>query len=338
MAEPATLLQYTEQNLATPLAAFDKPILETSSFFVRSHFGPPALSLDRPLRIAGLVKNALTFAPSELRRFEQVTLTAMLLCAENGRALYSPPVPGIQFGLGAMGQATFSGVRLRDLLKEAGLDAGAAHVAFAAADRPHKPYVPPFVRSIPLARALDPTTLVATHLNGEPLTLEHGAPLRLVVPGWAGQHWIKWLKEIRVQKEEADGYFMQNAYRSADGKSALTSFPVGSVLANPLAGAKLKPGPVEIRGVAFSGEAALKFVEVSLDEGLTFTKAKLEGESEKGRWQVFRHLSRALKPGSYRVQVRATDKNGNTQPQTPPHHPGGYFWNGWHTVQFEVEP
>jgi len=337
-ADPGVLLRYTEQNLATPLSVFDRILVPTDSFFVRSHFGPPASEPERPLRVVGLVKKPLVFSPGELGKFRRVSVTAALVCAENGRAHFSPKVPGIQFDLGAMGQATFSGVRLADLLEKAGVASDAAHVAFAAADRPHKPFVPPFVRSIPLSRALHPATLVATHMNGEPLTLAHGAPLRLVVPGFTGQHWIKWLAEIRLQKEEAEGYFMQSAYRSPDGKTPITTIAVGSVLAHPLEGSKVAPGALEVRGVAFSGEAPIERVELSVDGGATFVKAKLEGEGGTGRFQVFRHSLDVRKPGTFRVLARATDRKGNVQPRVPVHHPAGYGWNGWHEVRFEVVP
>jgi hypothetical protein len=193
-----------------------------------------------------------------------------------------------------------------------------------------------------MARAMDPSTLVATHMNGEPLGLLHGAPMRLVVPGWAGHHWIKWLTEVHVQKEEAGGYFMTDQYRMAPAPGAepspITAFSVGSVIASPSEGARKKPGPQEIRGVAFSGEAALTRVEISLDGGASFSPAKLDGEAGPGRWQVFRYSFVAKNHGSYRALARATDKSGKTQPKAPAWNPGGYLWNGWHEVRWEVEP
>src|SRR5439155_3708089 len=134
---------------------------------------------------------------------------AVLQCAGNGRSLHQPRVPGVQWVHGAMGQASWTGVRLADLLGRAGVAAGAAHVQLEGADLPPKPMTPRFVRSIPLARALDPGTLVVSHMNGAPLSLGHGAPFRLVVPGWAGDHWVKWLTSIRVQTGEAEGFYMQ---------------------------------------------------------------------------------------------------------------------------------
>jgi sulfite oxidase len=336
------------QNLATPTTYFDRLIIPVSVFFVRSHFGPPALREDRGLRVSGMVKRPLDLSVKKLRKLEEVTITAVLQCAGNGRALHEPRVPGVQWVHGAMGQATWTGVRLADVLKEAGVADGAAHVRLAGADLPLKPTVPGFIRGIPLERALDPTTLLAYRMNGEPLTLAHGAPLRLIVPGWSGNHWVKWLTDIRVQKDEAEGFYSQTAYRlpkqpvapgtavPPDQTMAVTAFPVKSIIARPADGDRTKVGPQEVVGVAFSGEAAIKRVEVSIDGGASWADARLEGEAGLGRWQVFRHRFTASSPGAYRAVARATDARGVTQPEKAAWNPSGYFWNGWHTASWEV--
>jgi sulfite oxidase len=344
------LLQHVgvPQDLATPTELFDRLITPTPVFFVRSHFGAPALNPWRRLRVSGMVERPLDLGVTELRRFKEVTLTAVLQCAGNGRALQAPRAPGVQWVHGAMGQATFTGVRLADVLKEAGVASGAAHVHLSGADLPPKPAVPAFLRSIPLARALDPTTLVAYRMNGDPLTLAHGAPLRLIVPGWAGDHWVKWLTDIHVQKDEAEGFYMQTAYRLpkqpvAPGTAvppeqtvSLTTFPVKSLIGRPADGARTRVGPQEIVGVAFSGEAALARVEVSTDGGAHWADATLEGDAGVGRWQVFRHRFTAPSPGTFQALARATDARGNTQPEKADWNPSGYFWNAWHAVRWEV--
>jgi sulfite oxidase len=344
------LLQYSgaPQDLATPLTAFDRLITPNELFFVRSHFGPPAMLPTRRLRVTGAVRKALDLAPSDLEALPAATVTAVLQCAGNGRSLHSPRVPGVQWGQGAMGQATWTGVRLRDLLQRAGVGEDALHVHLVGADLPFKPQVPAFARSIPIARALDPQTLVAYRMNGAPLSLAHGAPLRLVVPGWAGDHWVKWLTELRLEKEEAEGFFMKTAYRMpiepvAPGTAvppermkSLTFFPVKSVIARPAPNGVAKVGPQEIVGVAFAGEAAIAKVEVSVDGGKTWRRAALEGEPGPGRWQVFRFAFRAETPGPYRAVARATDGHGNAQPEVPAWNPSGYFWNAWHAVDWQV--
>ncbi len=349
-AEEGFLVQQgsVPQNLATPLTFFDRLLTPTPVFFVRSHFGPPALDRARKLTIDGLVKGQLTLSMDDLKAFPEVTLTSVLQCAGNGRALMAPRVPGVQWGHGAMGQAAWTGVRLKDLLTRAGLAPEAAHVRLAGADLAPKPTVPAFVRSIPLSRALDPGTLVAYRMNGEPLTLAHGAPLRLVVPGWAGDHWIKWLVSLRVQKEEAEGFYMQTAYKfptvpvvpgaavpPAQMKS-MTTMPVKSLIARPAEGGRARVGPQEVVGVAFSGDAPLQGVEVSIDGGQTWRPAALEGEPGVGRWQVFRLKFEQRTPGRASAVARATDRQGNKQPEQAPWNPSGYFWNAWHKVSWEV--
>lgn len=349
--EPAAaLLQNvgSPQDLATPLAWFDRLLTPTEVFFVRSHFGAPTKDLARKLTIDGLVKAPLTLDADQLRaKFKETTVTAVLQCAGNGRAFHSPRVPGVQWSHGAMGQATFTGVRLKDLLTHAGASSEAAFVHIRGADAPPKKEVPAFLRSIPIARAMDPSTIVAWGMNGSPLTLAHGAPLRLVVPGWAGDHWIKWLTHIHLDKEEATGFFMQTAYKypitpvepgaavKPENMRSLTTFPVKSVVARPQEGAKVPAGKQEVVGCAFSGDAPLAKVEVSVDGGKTWKVAALEGEAGVGRWQIWRHTFDATR-GRQSVLVKATDKKGSVQPEKAAWNPSGYFHNAWHAVSWEV--
>jgi DMSO/TMAO reductase YedYZ molybdopterin-dependent catalytic subunit len=346
----AQLLQNvgSPQDLATPLAWFDRLLTPSEVFFVRSHFGPPSLDSARKLAVEGLVATSLSLTPDELRaRFPAVTVTAVLQCAGNGRSFHRPRAPGVQWGHGAMGQATFTGARLRDVLAAAGPLPEAAHVSLGGADLPPKPTVPAFVRSIPLARALDPSTLIAWAMNGQPLTLAHGAPLRLVVPGWAGDHWTKWLTHVALQRQEADGFFMQTAYKipthpvepgasvKPEELRSLTTFPVKSVIAQPADGSTRPPGRQELAGCAFSGDAPLAKVELSIDSGKTWRPAALDGEAGTGRWQVWKfHFD--SRPGTVTALVRATDRAGNAQPEKPTWNPSGYFYNAWHSVTWEV--
>ena len=336
------------QDFATPVEYFDRDITPTRVFFVRSHFGPPSLRPHRRLRIGGMVERPLDLVPADLRKFEEVTLTCVLQCAGNGRSLAAPRVPGVQWVHGAMGQASWTGVRLADVLAKAGIKAGAEHLRILGADWPPKPTVPRYIRGFPLARALDPSTLIAYRMNGEPLTLAHGAPLRLVVPGWTGNHWVKWLTEITVQATEAEGAYMQASYRlpkkpvapgtKVDPKDTVpvTTFPIKSVIARPSEGSTARVGAQEVAGVAFSGTAAIARVEVSLDEGVHWSAATLEGHSAPGRWVVYRHRFDARKPGPYRAVVRATDANGLVQPGEAQWNPSGYLWNGCQAVNWTV--
>lgn len=331
------------QNLATPKDLFDQLIVPTRSFFVRSHFGPPALDRERTVKIEGLVATELTLKAADLKSMPATSVTAVLQCSGNGRSFHSPRVPGVQWDHGAMGQAKFTGVRLRDLLEKAGILAAAKkghHLQVHGADLPPKPTVPAFLRSIPIERALDPTTLVAYAMNDEDLTLAHGAPLRLIVPGWAGDHWVKWLTQLKVQKEEAAGFFMQTAYRMPidpvapgaavppDKTRPATTFPVKSVIGSARGRT--------VKGVAFSGEAPVAKVDVSLDGGTTWKPAALEGEAGIGRWQVFTFTVPDDVKGKVRAIARATDAKKNVQPEKAVWNPSGYFFNAWDSVEWEV--
>ncbi len=347
-AAPFEVLAEAPHQLQTPIAALDGRLLTPADrFFVRSHFGPPSLRVDRALEVSGLVERPLSWTPAELKKLPQTTVTAVLQCAGNGRAFFAPPIPGLQWQHGAMGQAEWTGVRLATLLDRAKVQAGAAHVHLLGADRPPKPQLPPFARSIPLARAVAPDTLVAWKMNGAPLALEHGAPLRLVVPGWAGDHWLKWLTGIVVAQEEHPGFWVQKGYRMPPHPVApgtpvppeqmepVTVLPVKSIITSPTEGATVKAGAVEVRGVAFSGAAAIAKVELSLDGGRTFAAATLDGAPGAGRWQVFRMRAEAT-PGANTALARATDATGAVQPETTPWNPSGYFWNAWHRVQWSA--
>jgi DMSO/TMAO reductase YedYZ molybdopterin-dependent catalytic subunit len=350
--EPAgggALVEYVgrPQNLGTPVQYFDRLITPTDVFFVRSHFGPPALKRERRVRVHGLVERPFELGVADLKDFEPASFTGVLQCAGNGRSLHSPRVPGVQWEHGAMGQGTWTGVRLADLLKKAGVKAGATHVILRGADRPPQPTVPAFVRSLPLEKALDPHTVVASQLNGAPLRLVHGAPMRVIVPGWAGDHWMKWLVELRVADREAEGFYMQTAYKFprhpvAPGTAvkpsdmvSVTLMPVKSLIGRPLQGARTPAGMQEVVGVAFSGGSTIARVEVSTDGGQSWTAAMLEGEAGPGRWQVFRHRFES-RGGACRAMARATDAGGAMQPRTPAWNPSGYFWNAWHEVHWTV--
>ncbi len=348
-AAPAELLAHSPrpQQLATPLEAFDRLLTPNDLFFIRSHLTTPAMDPTRRVTVGGLVSTPLELTVKALGAFPQVTVTAVLQCAGNGRALFKPRMPGVQWVYGAMGQATWTGVRLGDVLAKAGVKPGAAHVHLKGADAPPRPQTPPFFRSIPLEKAL-PDTLLCTRMNGEPLPLEHGGPVRVVVPGWAGDHWLKWLTHIELAADELDTFFVKTGYRVpsepvAPGAAVppekmipVTVMPVKSVIARPLEGATVKRGPLEVVGVAFSGFAGIAKVEVSADGGATWLPASLEGEAGMGRWQVFRAKVKAESAGELTLLSRATDAKGNVQPQEAAWNPAGYHWNAWHRVPVKV--
>ncbi|MCX5723978.1 MAG: sulfite oxidase [Nitrospirae bacterium] len=336
----------------TPVQEFVSFLTPNSRFFVRSHFGPPPQEQHSEenwrLRVTGLVDRPLTLTLDDLKQFETVTITAVVQCSGNGRALYRPKTPGVQWERGAVGNARWTGVRLLDVLRRAGLQTNGLHVQFQGADRPVAATVPLFVRSIPVEKALHPDTILAYEMNGRPLSLLHGAPLRVVTPGWMADSCIKWLTDITVQQDEAQGYYMQTAYRyptrqvtlgetiALDDLKPVEAMIVKSLIAQPQAGAVLVSGPVMIQGVAWTGEGRIAGVDVSLDEGRTWAQARLIGEDQPYGWRQWQYIWEATTAGPRTILCRATDDRGNRQPERSPWNPGGFLWNGWDRVSVTV--
>jgi DMSO/TMAO reductase YedYZ molybdopterin-dependent catalytic subunit len=338
----------------TPVREFTSFLTPNHLFFVRSHFGPPSPETigdsQWKLHVGGAVERSNVFTMRSLRQFEPVTMTAVLQCSGNGRAYHRPRVPGVQWERGAVGNAQWTGVRLRDVLQAAGVRAQARHVMFQGADRPVVNAVPLFARSIPLKKALHPDTLLAYEMNGRPLPLLHGAPLRVITPGWMAESCIKWLTHIEVREEEATGYFMQTAYRvpvkSAHTNTAVAGnetapvevMPIKSLIASPENGQSLGAGPVTIQGVAWAGETRIAKVEVSMDEGNTWRPTHLVGDDRLYAWRQWRFLWQATVQGTFTILCRATDERGDVQPAASPWNPSGFLWNGWDRVTVHVHP
>jgi DMSO/TMAO reductase YedYZ molybdopterin-dependent catalytic subunit len=333
----------------TPVALLDSFITPVEHFYVRSHLPVPS-TLDAAawtLTIDGEVATPLTLKVDELRRLPAATLTVTLECAGNGRAFFDPPVAGVQWRKGAVGTARWTGVRLGDLLKRAGLRDTGRFVEMHAADRPLGS-MPDFVRQIPMAKALDPDTLIAYDMNGQPIPPVHGFPLRAIVPGWEGAYAVKWLDHLRVLDRESDSFWVTAGYRypvrrvapgaAVDAKdmAPLTGLAVKSLITSPLDHAKVSPGPVPVTGFAWAGEQDVVRVEISIDHGVTWQPARLTGEQARYTWRRFESTVNATKPESYLIMSRATDSRGNTQPAVAHWNPSGYLWNVPDQVRIEV--
>ena len=334
----------------TPPEVLGREITPIRLFYVRSHFGAPAVGLTKrwSCEIVGGVRRPLSLSLDFRDRLAQVTIPAVLQCSGNGRAFYAPTVPGAAWGRGAVGNAEWTGVRLADLLEQAVVAPGMGHVHLHAADGPPMPKTPAYLRSIPLDRARAASTLLVTRMNGEPLPILHGGPIRLAVPGWSGNHWIKWLRTIVVARDEAPGPFMRTSYKmplkplppgvdpKPDEVASITAMNVKSLIAGPSQGSVLRPGRNEIRGVAWTGgEAVVTKVEVSA--GGDWRAATLEGEARPYAWRPWR-LALDLAPGPLTLRARATDSSGATQPESSPWNRSGYLWNGYDRVTSEVRP
>ncbi len=334
-------------NAETPLELLTDYLTPNDLFFVRSHWIPrmPDGKTWR-LVIDGDVRTPLTLSLADLKAMPRAEATCVLQCAGNGRALQSPIVPGVQWQYGAVGNARWSGVRLKDVLARAGVRSSAKHLhTFGSDDPPGK--VPPFHRSIELAKAMD-DCILAYEMNGQPLPAEHGAPLRLVVPGWAGDHWMKWLVRITAAAQPQTGFYMDTAYRwpitpgqpgvalKPEEMRPLTEHAVKSNITT--APKKLRLGATaEIRGFAFSGAEDIAGVEVS-DDGKSFRPAFLDPRHAPHAWRLWSYRWKPSRAGVQRLAVRATDSRGVTQPRETVWNQSGYLYNAWHSVAIEVTP
>ena len=241
------------EDLEMPLSGFSDYITPVEHFFVRTHVYVPTVNLnDWRLQVDGEVATALTLTMDELRSLPPIEMVAVAECAGNGRGLYDPMVPGLQWISGSVGNGRWRGVRLADVLKRAGVKPSAVAVLFDGADEPLGT-MQDFRRSITVKKALDPNTLLAYEMNGQALPLKHGFPLRVVAPGWASDSWVKWLTSITVLNKEWDGFWMKNAYRKPDHPVApgtaltpdqmapVTSLQVKSVITSPVDGVVVPP-------------------------------------------------------------------------------------------------
>ena len=350
--EGMILRSYRFLDLETPVEFMNSWITPVPHFYVRNHMHMPSATDHKSwqLAIGGEVEKPYTLSFDELAKLPPHSVTNTMECAGNGRAFEHPIVPGVQWQRGAVGNARFHGARMRDLLERAGVKPTGKHVRFRGLDLvPGK--VPPFIRSIPIEKAMDSDTLVATEMNGAPLSKYHGSPARAVVPGWIGAASCKWITEITVIEKEFDGNFMKPGYRfpnhpvepggsiSPDETTAITSMVVKSIITAPTEGATItgKPGRVTVTGAAWAGEAEIAKVDVSTDGGATWQPARLGADHARYAWRLWSHAWKPDRPGEYVILARATDNQGRTQPEKPAWNPSGYLYNAIDRVIVNVQ-
>ncbi|MBI1832654.1 MAG: sulfite oxidase, partial [Planctomycetes bacterium] len=324
MSEQRKIVTAAPENSETPLDQVRGWVTPNSLFFVRNHFDPPALDVGAwRLRIEGQVQRRMNWTFDDILALPERTVFATVECAGNGRSFLSQRVPGVPWGAGAIGHAEWTGVPLRVILERAGIQPGAVEVLFEGADRGTEPDHPEpmnFVRSLPLAKALHPDTLLATRMNGELLNQTHGAPLRLFVPGWYGVASVKWLHRIEVTDKPFHGYFQSKKYttqrRTETGLETVIVGPmaVKSEIIRPKAGDMLGIGTSRVVGLAWAGEEAVAKVEVSTDGGRRWTKAELMGPQAAYSWTLWEYLWEIAEPGDYSIRARTTSADGRVQP------------------------
>lgn len=326
--------------LEMPHRGFDNFITETDMFFVRNNIGMPEVDINRwRLTVTGEVKNPLSLSMEDIKRFEEVEAVITLECFGNGRAFFEPKTPGNQWKKGAIGTAQWKGIRLKDVLDKAGILDNARHAVFDGADEPFTLAAPDFRRSIPIEKAIDSKTLLVYGMNGMPLPIYHGYPLRTLVPGWGGSASVKWLININVSEKEYEGFYMVDKYRhprspvkpgtkvTPKEMHVLTELDVKSIITKPLDGAKMPLGEITINGYAWTGEAEIKGVEVSTDFGRTWHKTKIIRKGGLYVWDFWEYRWRPEMPGSYPLMSRATDSKGRIQPSYQYWNQDGYLYN-----------
>jgi DMSO/TMAO reductase YedYZ molybdopterin-dependent catalytic subunit len=349
---PMIVLTPRPPQLETPFAVFDQGVYTPNdAFFVRWHLAAIPQSVDATahrIAVSGEVNAPLSLSMDDLAKYPAVEIAAVNQCSGNGRGLSAPRVAGGQWDNGAMGNALWTGVRLRDILDRAGLKASAKQVQFDGLDRGVFPGTPDFKKSLDVDVARGDDIIVAYAMNGAPLPVLNGYPVRLIVPGWYSTYWVKMLSAITVLDRADDNFWMKTAYRIPDTpdnavQPGATGFPtipinrmrVRSFATNIADGAVLKAGAQELRGIAFDGGSGIKRVDVSTDGGATWREAALErdyGKYSFRRW----HAPFDARAGSAIVAVRATANDGATQSAAQGWNPSGYLRNAIETYKVTV--
>jgi DMSO/TMAO reductase YedYZ molybdopterin-dependent catalytic subunit len=334
-------------NYETPLSYFTSEITPNDAFFVRWHLAaiPQVSAATWTLKIGG---DAAT-TPYELnfeqlkRDFAAAEVVAVNQCSGNRRGLFEPHVVGVEWGVGAMGNARWKGARLKDVLAKAGVKKEAVEITLDGADGPVMPATPDFQKSLPVWKAMDENTLLAYEMNGEPLPHWNGFPVRVVVPGWTGTYWMKQVTAINAISKPFDGFWVKGAYRIPIGRfpiidhfatqvtevnEPITEMVVNSIIANLVSGQQVAVGRAfEVKGVAWDGGRGISQVDISADGGRSWRAATLG--QDLGRFS-FRSFSMAITPtapGPMVIMARATNRAGNTQTMELIHNPAGYHHN-----------
>lgn len=344
--QPLIKRSWRPPNFETPTRYFNQPYTPNDAFFVRYHLGsiPQVDAAAWRLRIGGAAaERQVELSLAQLQsNFPVVELAALCQCSGNRRGLSQPHVPGVQWGYGAMGNALWKGVRLKDVLNAAGVRAGAVEVAFDGADAGAMDATPDFVKSLPAWKALDEHTLIAWEMNGEPLPHWNGHPARLVVPGWTATYWMKHLTSIEVRSEPLKGFWMSPAYRipkgrfplvdrflsqETDANTPITEMVVNSLITNLRDQMLYKArSPLFVRGVAWDGGYGIDRVDVSRDGGAIWQPAELGDDLGRFSWRQW-SFAFTPEPGEHVVMARASNRIGATQTTELLFNPAGYHNN-----------
>lgn len=354
--KPLIKLAYRPPNYETPIDYFKTPFTPNDAFFVRYHLAviPEIDAATWRLKIGGEgIASPLELSLADLKAFEPVEINAVCQCSGNRRGLFEPHVPGVEWGVGAMGNAKWKGARLKDILARAGVKENVKEIVLNGADSAVLDQTPDFVKSLPIGKAMEETVLVAYEMNGEPLPHWNGFPARIIVPGWTATYWMKHIVDITAVNQPFDGFWMKSAYRIPAGAFPLTSrFPtqetaantpitemvVNSLIVSPAQGTHIKAGSaVEMSGIAWDGGHGINAVEVSSDGGRTFAEAKLGEDHGRFAFRPWSHRFTApKKKGPLEVMASARNAIGQTQVSKLILNPAGYHHNVISKLSLEI--
>ncbi len=343
-------------NLETPVSVFNDLLTPNDAFYVRYHLADiPALNVAGwRLAVGGTaIARPMALGWEALQRdFEHVEVVAVNQCSGNRRGLFEPRVPGLQWESGAMGNARWRGVRLRDVLLRAGLKPDAVELTFEGADRPVLAQTPDFVKSLPVAKAMDQDTLIAFEMNGESFPHWHGYPARLVVPGWTATYWVKHLVSIEAVNQGFQGFWMKTAYRVPRGAFPavqgwvaaepsetvpITGMVINSLITNVKNDDEFRVAtPIEVKGVAWDSGHGIHQVEVSTDGGNSWRLAELGADLGRYAWRPWRYRYTPDGKGRHALLAKASNRNGETQGFASVANPAGYHHNSVQRVEIHV--
>jgi DMSO/TMAO reductase YedYZ molybdopterin-dependent catalytic subunit len=343
--KPLIKLSFRPPNYETPLEYFRTPITPNDAFFVRYHLAaiPEVDAATWRLSVGGEGANgSVELTLDDLKAMPAVEIAAVNQCSGNRRGLFSPHVPGVEWGYGAMGCARWKGVRLKDLLDRVGVKKEAIEVVLDGADGPVVDKTPKFIKSIPLWKGMEETTLVAYQMNGQPLPHFNGFPARVIVPGWTGTYWMKHIVSIKAVTKPESRFWMNPAYRIPLGKFPLvarfttqdtaTNTPITEMVVNSLItshadGAKVKAGSaIVIGGIAWDAGYGIDTVLMSADGGRTWLPASLGDDLGRFAFRTF-SLPFKLPAGRHTIMARASNKIGQAQTFELIANPAGYHHN-----------
>ncbi|HEY1593431.1 MAG TPA: sulfite oxidase [Solirubrobacteraceae bacterium] len=326
----------------TPMAALEQPEIPTEQHFVRDHFPVPAVSPETwTLEIDGHAQRLLLDL-ERLRALPPRSLRVVLECAGHRRVELDPVPPGVPWACGAIGEARWTGTSLGPLLRASGVPEWAREVVLEGADSgPFEafPGTHHFARSLPTNKALDRDVVLAYEMNGEPIAVERGGPVRVIVPGWYATDSVKWLTRVWFTREEFDGVFQAHDYRlRTEGEPGpgkrMYELPINTLITSPTDGDRLAAGEVTVRGIAWGGAGGVERVLVRVDDG-PWRRAALgprRGTHARVQWG----LDLKVGTGSHELACRAVDREGGFQPEAPPANVRGYATNAVHRVRVEA--